>query len=137
MAADSHLPLNTTHTSTWQTISHDTDIVAILSSVSAGYGLLTLGSIMMVVLIGRWVMNATKFAQYEFVNKAGFWDKTKARDNYLWNARKLLLDGFSKVFLPITYRFRKSQVLVSHKDVIGTKRLCYGDRHGSHSASIS
>lgn len=55
------------------------------------------GSILLLILFTQWAVETYKFRQYPFVNKASWWNASKAKENYRWNAQKLLVDGFHQV----------------------------------------
>ncbi|EEA24836.1 cytochrome P450 monooxygenase, putative [Talaromyces marneffei ATCC 18224] len=75
-----------------QNLTQDFDFTSLSTSKDLTFGLV--GGIVLFAVFAQWIIKTYKFWQYPFVNKASWWNPSKAKENYLWNAQQLLVDGF-------------------------------------------
>ncbi|GAM40345.1 hypothetical protein TCE0_038r12627 [Talaromyces pinophilus] len=87
-----------------QNLTQDIDLASLSASKDLAFGLI--GSILLLAVFAQWIVKAYKFWQYPFVNKAGWWNASKAKENFVWNAQKLLVDGFHQDFLGHLFTFQ-------------------------------
>lgn len=78
-----------------QNLIQDIDLASLSTSKDLAFGLI--GSILLVIVFAHWIVKTYKFWQYPFVNKAKWWNASKSKENFVWNAQKLLVDGFYQV----------------------------------------
>jgi hypothetical protein len=93
MAFTTRLVVDTRHYA--QNFTQDIDLASLSASKDLAFGLV--GAIVLLTVLTQWIIKTYKFWQYPFVNKARWWNTSKAKENYLWNAQKLLVDGFQQV----------------------------------------
>jgi hypothetical protein len=58
---------------------------------------ISLAAIALVTLLAQWVWHQYRLSHIPVFNKADPRNLNKTKDNFLWNAQKLLVDGFVKV----------------------------------------
>ena len=78
-----------------QNLTQDIDLASLSTSKDLAFGLI--GTILLLTIFAQWIAKSYTFWQYTFVNKSNWWNASKAKENYLWNAQKLLVDGFHQV----------------------------------------
>lgn len=78
-----------------QNLTQDIDLASLSTSKDLALGIV--GIVVLLAVFAQWIIKTYKFWQYPFVNKASWWNASKAKENYLWNAQKLLVDGFHQV----------------------------------------
>lgn len=93
MAFTTRLVVDTHHYA--QNFTQDIDLASLSASKDLAFGLV--GAIVLLTVLAQWIIKTYKFWQYPFVNKASWWNTSTAKENYLWNAQKLLVDGFHQV----------------------------------------
>ena len=93
MAFTTHLIVSTHQYA--QNLTQDIDLASLSTSKDLAFSLI--GSILLLAVFAQWIVKTYKFWQYPFVNTARWWNASKAKDNFVWNAQKLLVDGFHQV----------------------------------------
>lgn len=76
-------------------LTQDIDLASLSTSKDLAFGLI--GCILLLAVFAQWIVKTYKFWQYPFVNKARWWNASKAKEKFRWNAQKLLVDGFRQV----------------------------------------
>lgn len=55
------------------------------------------GTILLLTIITQWITTKYNLRKYHIINKVSWWNASKAKENFVRNAQKLLLEGFRKV----------------------------------------
>ncbi|OKL62285.1 hypothetical protein UA08_02496 [Talaromyces atroroseus] len=56
----------------------------------------SVAAIILLALLAQWAVRTYKLRKLPIFNRVGWFNRSKAKDNWRWNARQLLFDGFSK-----------------------------------------
>jgi hypothetical protein len=117
-----------------QNLTQDIDLASLSTSKDLAFGIV--GIVVLLAAFAQWIIKTYKFWQYPFVNKASWWNASKVKENYLWNAQKLLVDGFHEVcILGLLVLSAIPQMVLSDMTAV-SQRLCHGYRHGSYCSSL-
>lgn len=72
------------------------DMVLVWPSTSTELAL-GIAVIVSLVFMAQWAVQSYKLWQWHVINNSNWWNRSKAKEAFRWNARKLLYDGFAKV----------------------------------------